>query len=88
MNVTAMVDATNSYLDELHTENPADTSSATIVAGGFVIRTTFNHAAMIDAVRAANSQIYGKLGSTSVPDAKTGAGVQIGLATVTPRTAS
>ena len=82
VNVTALVNSTNDYLDSLHARNPAVPDSTTIEEGGYNIVTTFNHGAMVDAVKAVNSNVYGKLGPGSVPSLSTGAGVHVGLATV------
>jgi membrane peptidoglycan carboxypeptidase len=82
VNVTALVNSTNDYLDTLHAKNPSVPDSTTVEEGGYDIVTTFNHGAMVDAVRAANSEVYQKLGSGSLPSLSTGAGVHVGLATV------
>lgn len=82
VNVTALVNATNDSLDELHARNPSVPDATTVEQGGYTIRTTFNHGAMVAAVQAVNAGVYGKLGSGSMPSLTTGAGVHVGLATI------
>jgi membrane peptidoglycan carboxypeptidase len=82
VNVTALMNSANDSLDALHAKNPAVPDATTVEQGGFTIVTTFNHGAMVAAVKAVNAGIYHELGVTSVPSLSTGAGVHVGLATV------
>jgi membrane peptidoglycan carboxypeptidase len=82
---SAMAQVANSYLDKLHARDPDIPDSATADAGGDVIRTTFNRAAMTRAVRAMRSSLYGQLNLEDRRQAAVDKGVQVGLATVDAR---
>jgi membrane peptidoglycan carboxypeptidase len=82
VNDTALVNATNDFLDAQHAKNPTVPDATAVEQGGYNIVTTFSHGAMIAAVHAVNAKVYQKLGSGSVPSLSTGVGVHVGLATV------
>lgn len=82
---TAMEQAVNGYLDELHAKDPAVPDSATADAGGDVIVTTFNHADMAAATRAVNQGLYDRLKLKDRAQRAVDQGAQVGLATVDAR---
>jgi membrane peptidoglycan carboxypeptidase len=82
---SAMAQVANSYLDKLHAADPNIPDSAMADAGGDVIRTTFNRAAMTRAVRAVRSSLYGRLNLKDRRQAAVDKDVQVGLATVDAR---
>lgn len=82
---SAMAQTVNTYLDELHAQDPKVPDSAMAERGGDVVVTTFNRADMTDAVRAVDSGLYAKLDGKAPDQAKVDRGVQVGLATVDAR---
>jgi membrane peptidoglycan carboxypeptidase len=85
VNDSAMAQVANSYLDKLHARDPNVPDSATADAGGDVIVTTFNRAAMTNAVQAVNTALYGRLNRKNPRQAAVDKGAQAGLATVDAR---
>jgi membrane peptidoglycan carboxypeptidase len=82
VNESAMAEVADSYLDELHAENPRVPSSATAEQGGDVIVTTFTRAAMTAAVRAVDDGLYNQLNPGAEDQAAADKDVQVGVATV------
>jgi membrane peptidoglycan carboxypeptidase len=82
---TAMEQAVNGYLDELHAKDPAVPDSAAADAGGDVIVTTFSHPDMTAATRAVSQGLYSRLNPRDPAQAAVDHGAQAGLASVDAR---
>jgi len=83
---SAMAQAADAYLDQVHAADPAVPDAATANAGGDVIVTTFTPAAMAAAVRAVREDLYDRLKPAEKGQGPVDRGVQVGLATVDART--
>lgn len=85
VNDTAMAQAADGYLDELHARDPKVPDAAMAEAGGDVIVTTFRRDAMTDAVTAVRTALTDHLRPRRRGQAAADRGVQVGLATVDAR---
>jgi membrane peptidoglycan carboxypeptidase len=85
VNDTAMAQAADGYLDELHARDPQVPDAAMAEAGGDVIVTTFRRDAMTDAVAAVRTALTDHLRPRRRRQAAADRGVQVGLATVDAR---
>jgi len=79
---SAMAQAADDYLDQVHAADPAIPDAATAGAGGDVIVTTFTRTAMAAAVGAVREDLYDRLKPADPDQATVDRGVQVGLATV------